>query len=58
MEADFQESVGGDGMIDNVETFVEKVCDEICHWPHVCTQDELDIRCESCILNALLEVTE
>ena len=37
------------------EELVAVFCDEYCHWPFVCSQDELDERCEKCVMNQLLE---
>lgn len=37
------------------EELAEIFCDEYCHWPFVCTQDELDVHCETCVLDQLLD---
>ena len=40
-------------LTDDFKTIMESVC-EICHWPYVDEQDELDARCENCPVEAVL----
>ena len=42
---------------DSTEKFKEKVCDEICRHPwEASSQEDLDDRCEDCILNKVKKV--
>ena len=40
--------------IEKADELVSLVCDQLCHYPFVMTQEELDEKCESCPLAARL----
>lgn len=43
---------------DPVEELIECICDSLCKYPDLnITQDELNEKCESCILNRIESVT-
>ena len=37
------------------EELAEKICDEYCRFPYICTQEQMDEKCENCVLNHLFE---
>lgn len=43
---------------DPIEELTENICDNICKYPvSDITQDELDEKCENCILNRIVDLT-
>ena len=36
------------------EEMAEKFCDEYCRFPYICTQEELDEKCENCVIEEFL----
>ena len=46
---------GGYSMAD-IEEIMEQICDT-CHWPYVCSEDELEKRCEHCAVEGTIKRT-
>lgn len=43
---------------EKTEEIMALVCDHLCHFPFVCTQDQLDELCQTCPLEKLLKKEE